>query len=179
MITIEQPAMVLNAVDPTLPRFQMWNTWDISYAESPEHIINWVAQVAKGVPTGKLKNVIFQCHGLPGKINIGTGLGREHVHLFQRWRGLVNKIWIVACETAFMPPGSTITSFSNDGHSLISEIARAARCYVVAATELQYFNNRTYPFGVIDSFEGLVLSYGPAGNITWSQRYPTGAYNGE
>jgi hypothetical protein len=55
-----------------------------------------------------------------------------------------------------------------------SEIAKAAQCYVVASTELQVIgSNRTLPYGCLDTYEGLVLSYGPDGSVTWSHRYPS------
>ena len=54
------------------------------------------------------------------------------------------------------------------------EIAKAAECYVVASTELQVIGvNRVLPYGHLDTYEGLVLSYGPGGNVTWSHRYPS------
>jgi hypothetical protein len=30
-----------------------------------------------------------------------------------------------------------------------------------------------YTIGQMPAYEGLLLSYGPAGNVTWSHRYPT------
>jgi hypothetical protein len=44
----------------------MWNTWDIDGTQTIEHIVAWVATVASGAPGGKLKNLVFQCHGTPG-----------------------------------------------------------------------------------------------------------------
>jgi hypothetical protein len=55
-----------------------------------------------------------------------------------------------------------------------SEIAQAAQCYVVASTELQVIGvNRVLPYGCLDTYEGLVLSYSPDGSVSWSHRYPS------
>jgi hypothetical protein len=47
------------------------------------------------------------------------------------------------------------------------------QCYVVAPTEIQTEAVVTVPFGMMTSFEGLVLSYGPQGDVTWSHRNPS------
>ena len=168
--------MTLNSkVNPPIARYQMWNTWDIDATHSPEHIVGWSATVARRATGGKLKNLVIQSHGAPGSVSIGTsGFTRSNVPLFQALAGLVEKIWIVACQPAYIDPtcGSN-TVCSTDGNLFISEIARHAQCYVVASTETQINYAMTYPFGRLPSFEGLVLSYGPGGNVTWSHRYPS------
>lgn len=180
MITIEQPAMTLNAVtNPQIARYQMWNSWDIPSTETSQHIVLWVASVARSASGGKLKNLIIQCHGAPGQLSIGQGFNRSNVGLFQSLSGLVDKIWVVACQPAYIDPSCGSTAFcSSDGNMFISEIARAAQCYVVAPTETQINYGKTYPFGVIPSYEGLILSYGPGGGVTWSHRYPS-SHQGE
>jgi hypothetical protein len=177
MITLEQPSMALNDVRDYAPG-QMWNSWYIQPTDTREHIIEWVATVARGASGGKLKNIVFCCHGSPGYLQLGQGFDRRHVPLFTHWAGLVDKIWIRACQFAYIQnPGATPTG---DGNLFCSAIAKNARCYVVASTELQYTKQTTpLPFGQLDSFEGLVLSYGPGGNVTWSHRYPSHEWSGE
>ena len=50
-------------------------------------------------------------------------------------------------------------------------------CYLVVGTELQvssrYSATNPVPYGQLDSYEGLVLSYNPSGVIDWSRRYPS------
>ncbi|MCB1826598.1 MAG: hypothetical protein KDJ54_19270 [Candidatus Competibacteraceae bacterium] len=177
MITIDQPAMTLNSkVTPPIARYQMWNSWDIDGTHTIAHIVAWVATVARGAPGGKLKNLVIQCHGSPGYIYLGTGsFNRTNVSTMNSWAGLIEKIWVVACRPAYIDPTCGPTGFcASDGNLLISEMARAAQCYVVASTETQWNIAKTYPFGKIPSYEGLVLSYGPQGNVTWSHRYPSG-----
>jgi len=169
MITLESPHMGLN--DPRAPAtVRMWNTWSIRKTETRNHIINWVAAVARGAPGGKLKNVVFSCHGNAGFLQMGEGFDRAHTAVFRGWRGLVDKIWFRACLVArIRTPGA-----AGDGNLFCSEVASAAQCYVVASTELQTeVSGRVLPYGQLDTFEGLVLSYGPGGNVTWSHRYPS------
>ncbi|MFA5122754.1 hypothetical protein [Zavarzinia sp.] len=168
MITIEQPAMALNAHDISR-KYQMWNSWDLASDERVPHIFGWVGQVAAGAAGGKLKNLIINCHGQPGRLLLGVGgVVRSNVGWFRQWRGKVDKIWLTACRPGFIQdPGQP-----SDGNLFVGEMAKAANCYVVASTETQWFqSNRTYPFGQIDTFEGLVLSYAPDGSVSWSHRY--------
>ena len=169
MITLEAPHMGLN--DARAPvRVQMWNTWDVPAATKREHILDWVAQVASTAPGGKLRNVVLNGHGNSSYVQLGEGFDRRHTHLFTRWRGKVEKIWFRACSVGLIAsPGGTPYG---DGNLFCSEIAKAAQCYVVAPTEYQAeYGGRLLPFGQLDTYEGLLLSYGPAGNVTWSHRY--------
>lgn len=171
MITIAAPHMGLN--DERAPAFvQMENTWKVTAATGRRHIIDWVAEVARKQPSGKLKSVVFCCHGNSAFVQMGEGFTREHTAMFTGWAGLVEKIWFRACLVAqIVTPGSATTG---DGNLFCSEIARAAQCYVVASTELQVAApGRLLPYGQLDTYEGLVLSYGPLGGVTWSQRYPS------
>lgn len=175
MITIQQPAMALNAVTTPeqIARYQMWNSWDVKRNEPSQHIISWVAEVARGAPGGKLKNLVIQCHGAQGHLLIGQGFNRKNVDLFAGLSGLVDKIWVVACKTAYIDPLCRAAKCSHDGNAFCSEMAQAAQCTVVASTAEQINVRKTYPFGVIPSYEGMVLSYGPNGSVTWSHHYPS------
>lgn len=173
MIDISQPAMGLNDRTRHHIHVQMWNTWDVPVNDTADHITAWVASVARGASGGKLRNVVFSCHGAPAQIQIGQGFDINNVGLFSRWRGLVDKIWIRCCQVAYI--AGTGPAATNDGNVFCSRMAQEAGCYVVASTELQIGAvGRVLPFGQIDTYEGLVLSYGPAGNITWQHRYPSG-----
>lgn len=66
MIDVEQPAIALNSHDAP-GRVRMWNTWDVEQDTTREHIVEWVAQVARTTPGGKLKNIVINCHGKPGR----------------------------------------------------------------------------------------------------------------
>src|SRR5438309_988850 len=129
MITLELPHMGLN--DSRAPASaRMWNTWKISQTETREHILDWVATVARGAPGGWLKHVVFSCHGNSSYLQMGVGFDRTHTPLFKRWGGLVDRIWFRACLVAHLDtPGSAA---ARDGNVFCSEVARAAQCYVVA-----------------------------------------------
>ena len=68
---------------------------------------------------------------------------------------------------------------STDGHRFCSAFAQATKAYVVASTELQWSAPRSLPYGQLDGFEGLVLSYNPAGHISWQHRYRSGWFNAD
>lgn len=186
MITIKYRHMGLN--DERAPVFvQMWNTWTVKKTDTKQHIVDWPAQVARGAPGGKLSEIVISCHGAPGYLQLGEGIGLADVGLFQAWRGLVDKVWIRAClvgrivgpDTASQGDGAFIAalSLSGDGHRFCSELAQALGCYLVVGTELQvssrYSATNPVPFGQLDTYEGLVLSYNPKGVIDWSRRYPS------
>jgi hypothetical protein len=165
MISLASPHMGVN--DPRAPvKVRMWNTWNIKKAEKRAHIVNWVAAVARTAPGGRLKNVVFSCHGSAASLQMGQGFKRAHAGMFRAWAGLVDKVWFRACSVA------RIQKKGSNGHLFCSEVARAAKCYVVASTEFQVDpTGRVLPYGQLDTFEGLLLSYGPDGKPSWSKRY--------
>ncbi|QQS40464.1 MAG: hypothetical protein IPM63_13990 [Acidobacteriota bacterium] len=178
MFTLEQPSMALNSVEISWSKILMWNTWEVDRAQTREHIVEWVATVAGGAPGGKLKNVVINCHGLPGWVGIGQGFNATHLGLFRQWRGLVFKIWFVACRVAETPTASVQAQLNSqysgfgtsDGHAFCSNLAQNANSHVYASTEVQR-NRGGYSLGQMPTFEGLCYSYSPNGRITWSHRY--------
>lgn len=171
MITLDSPHVGLN--DHRAPAtVRMWKTLNVTSYDTPDYLTRKISQIADMAPGGKIKNLVLSCHGNTGYLQMGTGIDRQHVHLFRRLAGKVDKIWFRACRVvAVQTPGSLT---SGDGNLFCAEIARAAGCYVIASTEGQVADtNRVLPYGRLDSFEGLVLCYGPAGRVTWSRRYPS------
>ena len=155
----------------------MWNTGDVPATKPAREIAEWIRLVAASAPGGRLKNVVFSCHGSPGHILIGTGIGVSDVPDFARLvvsgRPMVAKFWFRCCKVARIAVAGTGT----DGHRFCSAFARTTKAYVVASTELQWSQPRTLPFGQLDGFEGLVLSYDPSGSISWQHRYRSGWYD--
>jgi hypothetical protein len=189
MFRLERPNMAVNdpRVGGTAPpgggaaprrRFQMWNTWDISATELRAHIIEWVAAVAQRAQGGKLRHLVLSCHGLPGYLMLGEGFDSSHLPLFDQWNGLVEKLWLPNCLVARIPDPAMKAQLAHDyptyrtsdGNVFCGEIARRIGGYVVAATETQCEYPSDVPPDMMTSFEGLVLSYGPQGNVTWSSR---------
>lgn len=179
MFKLLQPSMALNAADITWSKIRMQITKEsVSVSLTREQIIQDVVTAANGVSGGKLKNVVINCHGLPGYVGIGQGFNSSHLGLFTAWAGKVEKIWFVACLVARIPTAQMQTQLNTtypgagagDGNVFCSQLARNAHCYVVAPTERQV-NQGGYVIGQMPSYEGLVLSYNRQGIVSWSHRY--------
>jgi hypothetical protein len=177
MITIEQPSLGLNSHHDHHVHVRMWNTGDVPATKPPNEIAEWIRRVALSAPDGRLRNVVISCHGSPGHIGIGTGIGSGDIPHFGRLapagRPLVAKFWFRCCQVARIPASGG----GSDGHQFCSRFASTTKAYVVASTELQWSHGRTLPFGQLDGFEGLVLSYGPDGRISWQNRYRSGWFD--
>ena len=198
MIHLEGPHMGLYDSRST-NRVQMWNTWAVSRSESIGHMVEWVAAVARSAPGGKLRNLVFRCHGDSGYLQMGAGIKLSDIPQFSAWRGLVDRTYFSACSVAHIDSarsnGGVAGSDGNlskssagvdaerrsnggvagsDGNRFCSEFARTVGCYLVAGTEPQVIGrNRVLPYGCLDTFEGLVLTYSPAGGICGQHRWPS------
>jgi hypothetical protein len=174
MIELEQPSLGMNSHHDHHVHVQMWNTGNVPASKSAAEIAEWIRLVAVSAPGGRLKNVVFSCHGAPGQVLIGRGIGLSDISAFSRLvvagQPLVAKFWFRCCQVALIP---TVTS-SPDGNVFCSRFAQTTKAYVVASTEYQWSVPRTLAFGQIDGFEGLVLSYAPNGSISWQHRYRSG-----
>lgn len=144
-------------------RFQMWNTWDIATTESAEHTVDWIGQVARSADGGRLRNLVLSCHGNSGRLLLGTGFDTNNVQLFQQLNGLIDKIWLPNCRVA---RGAT-------GGDFCGEMAQGIGGYVVAPPEIQCDYFEDVPYDMMTSFEGLVLSFGPDGDVSWRGRNPS------
>ena len=174
MITLESPHMGLNDTR-AVNMVNMSVDVTVALTDNPGPIIETVAARARRARGGKFKNVVFNCHGLSSSLQMGSGFNRRHTILFTNLQGLVDKIWFYACEVAStVSPGARYVG--GGPTPFCSEAARAAQCYVVAFTESQAIRERRngrLPYGQLDTPEGLVRSYGPRGDVTWSHRYPS------
>ena len=173
LIPVPFPHMCLNSHNVPPPDYQMMNTWKVAASESPGKIVGWIAQVAAGAPGGKLATVIFNSHGIPSGILMGSGIRRPDTGLFSALRGLVDRIWIVACRVALIQnatgPGSTAPG---DGNLFCCELAKASGAYVTASTTWQRVDRNDIPPGYIDGWEGAALTYGPEGNVVGATYSP-------
>ncbi len=166
MFAISQPTASLVSTDLDY-RLQMQYNFSIPPSESRGRIIGRVLDAADEDENGILKNVVICCHGSPAHLHIGLGFGRSQVEDFEYWAGKVEKIWIIACNVARIREPNGM----RDGNLFCSEIARYARCYVLAPTEVQTNRYGLYPFGELPNYEGLLLGYRPHGNVVYSRRY--------
>ncbi len=169
MIKVPFPHMVLNA--EAIPgRFKMWNTYDVDYGTSVEHMLGWTAYVARTSPWGQLETVIINCHGGPARLMIGAEITRNDTPKFDVFNDedgnpLVKRIWIVACSAAYIGKGWT-----GDGNLFSCAIAKASGAHVTVPTGAQR-GERNVPYGYIDNWEGTVLTYGPLGNVVATKNY--------
>lgn len=172
--------MALNAADISWSEILMWNTWKVGGNQTREHIVEWVSVVARGAEGGRLKNLVINCHGLPGWIGIGQGFNSSHIGMFSAWSGLIQNIWFVACLVARIPTAAyqqelntTYPGFgTSDGNVFCSRLAQTVGAYIVAPTEVQR-NRGGYAIGQLPAYEGLLMCYNPQGGVSWSQRYPS------
>jgi hypothetical protein len=183
MITIISPSMAIN--DPRAPRsYTMDVTKSVTARTTMEDIVTLILDAAGTRSGGVIQNLVLNAHGGPGLLAIGTGLDSSSMGPFSRVRGRVHKIWFTGClsariagpATAAHGDGAALRALgvnSGDGHAFIGAFARLTGCHVVAPTEMQSGSRSSYPSGQIDSYEGLVLSYSPAGVVTWQHRYPS------
>ncbi|RJF89053.1 hypothetical protein D3874_20450 [Oleomonas cavernae] len=163
MITIPQPAMVLNAENVPGPDYKMWNTRKVTKDTDPKWLMINVASVARSATNGKLLALVINCHGKAKGDNggyglsLGTGIKRGNVEpLFSTLKGLVDDIWLVACQAArISEPGG-----DGDGNLFCGAMAKAAGANVYASTADQTTGLWPYiPFGKIDGYEGKVYKY--------------------
>lgn len=180
MITLEQPSMALNGEDISWSKILMERCWNVPLSETRQSIIDWVITIAKGNKGGKIKNLIINCHGLPGWVGIGQGFNSSHLGMFQAWNGYVQNIWFVACLVARIPTKTDQADYDKkypgfgvgDGNIFCSSLAKNVGCYVVAPTEEQR-NKGGYSIGQLPAYEGLLMCYNPQGGVSWSYRYPS------
>lgn len=110
--------------------------------------------------------MVINCHASPGRfISGGETFNQNNTSLFAKWNGLKEKIWLIACNVSQNQVPNTL----RDGHLFVSEIAKAANCYVVASPYRQTGRAITYPYGMIDTIEGLTQSYAPDGTLSWQR----------
>lgn len=182
MITIESPSMAANDSRAAV-NYQMDHTITVRPTTTMAQLAQSIVDRADSI-NDQIRNLILTAHGSPGYFQIGTGLDINSMTPFRNLRGKVYKIWFRGClvgriidsQTTSEGDGSALQAYgiaSGNGHTFLSAFASLTRCYVVAPTEMQGSALTSYPQGQMDSYEGLVLSYNPQGNVTWRQRHPS------
>ncbi|WP_157818103.1 hypothetical protein [Candidatus Thiodictyon syntrophicum] len=174
MIKIPFPNMALNdvALDAaTAPR--MFNTRIVQKGDEPFWLLTNVKSIAGGAPGGKIRGLVLHCHGVVTSVggpfsglSLGTGIGIDDLRHFTIIQGLVERIYIDACQAA---AGSS-------GQLFCKTMARAAKAVVYAADTDQKTNISDYQFlfqgGVIDDFEGQIWRFDKEGNARQTSPTP-------
>lgn len=158
--------MVLNAHNVPGEEYQMWNTWKVAKSTSVDQMVSHIANIAKTAPGGKLETLIFNAHGSPGRIRIGTHIIYLDVEKFRPLRDLVKRIWIVACQVAQIKETKSMT----DGNRFCYRLAQESGAYVRAGTAVQItypdlLITNFIPYGYIDEWEGEVFTWNPKGEL--------------
>ena len=168
MIVVPFPHMVLNSHSDTLgEEYEMLFTWKVPKSTSVKQMVSRIrtnAKVCKKTMGTRLQTLILNAHGEPGKIKLGQYITRNDVREFRRLRGLVKRIWIVACEVAMIKKAGTIT----DGNWFCYRLAQEARAKVKASGAVQYSYPNLYvvdfvPWGFIDDWEQPVYRWNRKG----------------
>ena len=164
MIKMSYPHMALNADNVPGWDYQMFNTWSgIGKPTTALQIAARIFAVAVTAPGGKLKSVVLNAHGGPGKIKLGVGITQENLLHFSILKGVVSEIWIIACSVA---ASGTV----RDGQSFCSEFAKTTGSYIFAGVSKQ-MSYPLLPHGYIDDMEGLVFCWSPSGERISQQEF--------
>lgn len=158
MIRMEQPSLVLHSHNVPGYKYQMWATWTAPETLTASTLVGWIEFAIDRSPELMLRNVIINCHGEPGYLHIGNGIGVYDLEPFERLRQkqAIGRIWIVACKVH--------ATTDMLGHDFCTALARSAGVSVVAADALQYVYEKSLPYGYIDDYEGNTYAYDGAGN---------------
>ena len=144
LLAIPYPAMALNQTGVNIEAL-MYNTMKVAEGYSPEPLLGWVAEVAKGAPNGRLAALVIRCHGGPGILYIGArfdrerarylgGIKPEQASAFEKVKGLVEDIFLVGCNVVGeQNTGRRLLS----GDDLCSAIANHSRARVFASAAKQ------------------------------------------
>ena len=163
MIFLESPHVALNDSRSNMT-LSMNSSIAVQPGDTPTQFLNKVVVEANKQP---ISNLVFNCHGSPGSLQMGTGVTVADVDTFRRLRGKVAKIWFYACSPAS----------GGAGNDFCARIASTVHCYLLASTETQVETiaqvTQGLPTGTLDTYEGLLLCFSPDGTVGWSRRYPS------
>src|SRR4030095_8625985 len=130
MFAIKQPSMALNDTRSTTT-VKMQITRTVTPDEGVSSILQTVVNAAQGTKEGKLKNLIFECHGLPGQLLMGSGIDRNLTNRFSMLvvdnKPLVDTIYLRACLVARIDGAGSMS----DGNLFCSAIAKNAKSTVI------------------------------------------------
>jgi hypothetical protein len=171
MIKVPFPHMCLHSHDVPGEKYKMWNTDTVPANKTVPEMVDQIVGIARTAPGGYLETLIFNSHGWPGRILIGTIIDRTDCDagkfkpiLDGR---LVRNIWIVACEVAYIEKAGTVS----DGNYFCYRFAQSTGAYVTAGTAVQWsqkiysFGIGKLPYGYIDDWEGEVFRWNPEGKL--------------
>jgi hypothetical protein len=153
------PHMALNSHNVPPPDYKMFNSWKVKASDTPAFMISQIVAIAGGLPGKKWETVIFNSHGGPGRILIGTGITMTDIPLFAQLKGKATQIWIVACQVAGGAPGSGGTPGSIVGVQFCQAMADQSEAVVYASEKNQSVEEPSLGVGEIDFYEGKTYMF--------------------
>lgn len=154
---------VMHSHDVPGYKYRMDWGYNVPATVTASSMASWVNAIAKD-PKKPIQSLVINCHGSPGHLHIGTGIGKLETATFAPLRstGLMY-IWIVACELA--AKGAGIAPGGSDGAFFLSKLAQASGAKVIASDRTQWVNFPWVPRNHIDIYEGAVYTYDSDGQL--------------
>lgn len=173
-ITVPQPAMAVHGHKVPNWKYQMFNTRYVGEDETLDKLCSDIYAVARGAPGGRLRTLVFNCHGSLGSVRLSkkARLTKKTVatNNFSKLKPYVDHIILVACKVIGVRRGNNKDFWNDDGVNLCYVLAGQTGARVYASNELQYVDlpGRLFGgWGDIDHLEGDILCMPPTGYATW------------
>ncbi len=180
-IGLYRPAAVLHSHDVPGYKYRSDWIWNVPAATEPNSMALWLLALANHKDKA-IKSVVINCHGSPGHLHIGKGIGVSALAPFLQLKGTgLEFVWIVACEVA--APGIGLAPGGDEGAYFMSQMATTLGAKVMASDRLQHVNTPWVRRHHIDLYEGKVYTYSQSGSLTdlglrkpnwmrWIERHP-------
>lgn len=183
MQRLREPSMAINnyihSKSNRVKRYHMTYTWNLDSPEGSWNADQYGARfIAAHIATqalaakvedkfyGKLKDLVINCHGGPGKLYLGRqGISIQDVEHFRVLNGLVERVFLDACNVA--EPGKGI----DNGLEFCSRLAKTIGCLLFAPMHLQAGVAADMPKHFIEGFEGIVHIFDGSGRIIGSRGF--------
>ena len=163
-ISVARPAGVIHSHDVPGFKYRMDWVWNVPARSSPASIASWLQAIATHEDKA-IKSLVINCHGAPGYLEIGQGIGVWDVAKLSGLRGTsLETVWIVACEVA--SAGSGLAPGVNEGHRFCSQLAMATGAKVVVSDRTQWVNTPYVRPYHIDVYEGTVYTFDSSGSVS-------------
>lgn len=162
-ISLYRPAGVIHSHDVPGFKYRADWVWNVPAGSSVANIASWLKAIASDKDKA-IRSLVINCHGSPGFLHIGQGIGVSDVPLLGGLQGTgLLHIWVVACEVA--SPGTGLAPGGHEGRHFCSRLATTTGAKVMASDRTQWVNTpRVRPYH-IDIYEGAVYTFDSDGAV--------------